>query len=82
MAQLVVRNIEETVKRRLRERAARNGRSMEEEARDVLRAAVALEASRPQRLGSAIAARFAGAGLETPIAELRGEPARPADFSR
>ena len=82
MAQLVVRNIEETVKRRLRERAARNGRSMEEEARDVLRAAVALEAGQPERLGSAIAARFAGAGLETPIAELRGERARPADFSR
>ena len=63
MAQLLVRNIEETVNRRLRERAARHGKSMEEEARDVLRAAVALEPGQPERLGSAIAARFAGVGL-------------------
>lgn len=82
MAQLIVRNIEEIVKRRLRERAARNGRSMEEETRLVLRAAVAFEAAQPERLGSAIAARFAGVGLETPILELHGESARPADFSQ
>jgi phosphopantothenoylcysteine decarboxylase/phosphopantothenate--cysteine ligase len=37
MAQLVVRNPEEEVKARLRDRAARNGRSMEEEIREILR---------------------------------------------
>jgi plasmid stability protein len=40
MAQLLVRNIENEVKARLQRRAKRHGRSMEEEVRDILRAAV------------------------------------------
>jgi plasmid stability protein len=40
MAQFVVRNIEDGVKARLQRRARRNGRSMEEEVRDILRSAV------------------------------------------
>ena len=39
MAGLVIRNIEADLKERLRVRAARHGRSMEEEARRILRAA-------------------------------------------
>ena len=39
MASLVIRNIEDALKERLRVRAARRGRSMEEEARRILRAA-------------------------------------------
>ncbi|HEX5715168.1 MAG TPA: hypothetical protein VF179_03345 [Thermoanaerobaculia bacterium] len=31
-------------------------------------------------LGSRLAERFAGLGLEQEIPELRGQPARPADF--
>lgn len=41
MASLTIRNLEEDTKERLRVRAAQNGRSMEEEARAILRAAVA-----------------------------------------
>ena len=37
MAQLVVRNIENEVKVKLQRRARRNGRSMEEEVREILR---------------------------------------------
>jgi len=37
MAQLIVRNIEETVVRKLRQKAARDGVSMEEEHRRILR---------------------------------------------
>ena len=37
MAQLVVRNLEDAVKTRLQRRARRNGRSMEEEVREILR---------------------------------------------
>ncbi len=37
MGSLTIRNIEDDVKQRLRVRAAGNGRSMEEEARDILR---------------------------------------------
>ena len=47
MAQFVVRNIENAVKARLQRRARRNGRSMEEEVRDILRSAVHEE--RPRR---------------------------------
>ena len=39
MASITVRNLDETTKARLRVRAARHGRSMEEEARTLLRAA-------------------------------------------
>ena len=40
MAQLVVRNLEEEVVRRLKLQAARHGRSAEEEHREILRAAL------------------------------------------
>ena len=36
MASLTIRNLDETAKQRLRERAARHGRSMEEEMRFIL----------------------------------------------
>ena len=82
MAQFVVRDIEDTVKARLRRRAAANGHSMEEEVRQILRRA-ANEPLRPAaRLGSAIASRFRGRGLQDEIPELRGTPARPAHLPR
>ena len=40
MASITVRNLDDDVKRCLRVRAAENGRSMEEEARDILRRTV------------------------------------------
>ena len=61
MASITIRNLDEGLKRRLRVRAAENGRSMEEEARDVLRRAVG-EAPPPKDLGRAIHARFAALG--------------------
>ncbi len=60
MAQVIVRNLEDTVKRKLQRRAARNGRSMEEEVRDILRNAVKDEGRVERGLGSAIAARIQG----------------------
>lgn len=44
MAQLVVRNLEDEVKARLRKRAQRHGRSTEEEVREILRNAVGMRA--------------------------------------
>jgi plasmid stability protein len=80
MAQFVVRGIEEDVKARLKRRAERHGRSMEDEIRHILRDA-AKEPSRPvARLGSRIAARFSGKGLTVDLPELRGQAARPADL--
>ena len=40
MASITIRNLDDGLKRRLRVRAAENGRSMEEEARDILRRTV------------------------------------------
>ena len=82
MAQVIVRQLEEDVKARLKRRAQRHGRSMEEEVREILRNA-AREESRPiTALGSRIAARFRKVGLDADLPELRGQRARPADLAR
>ena len=83
MAQLVVRNLEADVKERLQKRARKHGRSMEEEVRDILRSAVQTGDQLSQGLGTRIANRFRGLGLEErDIRELRDEIwARPVDFT-
>lgn len=43
MASMTIRNIDEQLKSRLRVQAAHHGRSMEDEARDILRAALSTE---------------------------------------
>lgn len=80
MAQFVVRNIENAVKARLQRRAARNGRSMEEEIRDILRGAAVEENQPSGGLGKEIAALFTKVGLEADIPELRGHVVKPFDF--
>jgi plasmid stability protein len=80
MAQFVVRNVEDAVKARLQRRARRNGRSMEEEIRDILRSAAVEEPSASGGLGSEIAALFTRVGLEADIPELRGHTIKPVDF--
>lgn len=69
MASITVRNLDEGLKRRLRIRAAENGKSMEQEARDILRAALDEEAPSGRNLAASIRARFApfgGVELELP----------------
>jgi plasmid stability protein len=74
MAQLLVRNIEDAVKARLKRRARRNGRSMEEEVRDILRAAVHNEEKTPTGgLGTELAALFPKSGPDFKIEELHFE---------
>lgn len=80
MAQLVVRNLEQSVKARLQRQARRNGRSMEEEVRDILRNAVK-EGDKPEKgLGTRIASLFRGKGFDFEIPELRGYPVKPISF--
>ena len=81
MAQLVVRKIEAAVKTRLQRRAQRNGRSMEEEVRDILRNA-ANEEEPSGGLGTEIGRLFASAGFESEIQELRGYEVKPAVLSK
>ena len=59
MAALNIRNLPEDVHRRLRVRAARNGRSMEAEARLILEQAVRDEAALVRADGSALQERVA-----------------------
>jgi len=80
VAQFVVRNIENQVKARLQRRARKNGRSMEEEARDILRSAL-VEAEFPAGgLGTEISSLFAKTGLTSDIPELRGHQIEAPSF--
>ena len=79
MAQLIVRDLDEDLKARLKQRATAHGHSMEEEVRQILRGAVCVDLP-VAGLGSRIAARFARKGLPHPLPELRGQPATPARF--
>jgi antitoxin FitA len=70
------------VKIRLKHRAARRGHSMEDEVRDILRDVVKNENRTVEGLGTWLARRFAGRGLDFDVPEIRGAPARPASFDK
>ncbi len=79
VASITIRNVDERLKRRLRIRAAEHGRSMEEEAREILRTSLNREAVPAKNLARAIRARFAplgGIDLEIPPREAIREPPR------
>ena len=76
MASITIRNLDNDVKTRLRVRAADNGRSMEEEARLILRDAVGRKPS-SRDLVSIIREHFGpanGVDLELPPREPAREP--------
>jgi plasmid stability protein len=76
MPQILVRNIETPLKARLQRQAKRNGRSMEAEAREILRNALCKEAAPKRGLGSEMVALFSGRGIGLKpgeeILEIRG----------
>ena len=77
MASITIRNLDAHTKARLRVRAAHRQRSMEEEARNILRTALAEDDSAPRDLGAAIGARFrplGGVELALPAREPTREP--------
>jgi plasmid stability protein len=79
VAQLLVRNFEDNLKLELQRRAKRNRRSMEDEARHILRDALTEKPdNKPLGLGSQIAADFRGIGVK--LERLPFEEARPAKF--
>lgn len=82
MAQFVVRHLEDDVTARLKQRAKRHGRSMEDEVRHILRNATREEHRAVRKLGSRMAARFKTVGLTADLPELHGQPARAADLDR
>lgn len=82
MASITIRRLDESLKAKLRVRAASHGRSMEEEAREILR--VGLASSRQQELNLATAIRrhvepLGGVDLKLP---KRGPIRQTPDFSK
>lgn len=76
MASITIRDLSDDLKQRLRVQAAEHGRSIEEEARAILRAALT-EDTHPVNLAQAIRARFASLGgveLEIPPRKPMREP--------
>ena len=77
MASMTIRDIDEKLKSRLRIQAARHGRSMEDEARDILRSALSREPTQSSGLFEAIRARvesLGGVELEIAPREPMREP--------
>jgi plasmid stability protein len=80
MATLTIRQLDEKTKTRLRVRAAQHGRSMEQEAREILRLALSAPPPSKGNLAEIIRRRFApfgGVNLELPPRE---PPREPPDF--
>lgn len=79
MAALTIRNVDDALKKRLRIQAAAHGRSMEEEARDILRSWLSQEPARSENLGSTLHELFMacdGVELDIPEREPMREPPR------
>lgn len=79
MASITIRNLDDETKERLRVRAAQRRRSMEDEVRHILRAAVAEETPSPN-LAQAIRRRFevlGGLDLDVPVRAAIRKPPKP-----
>lgn len=77
MASITIRQLPETTKRKLRIRAAQHGRSMEQEAREILKNTLSQTEEPPKDLGKAIREMFApfgGVELQIPAREPIPEP--------
>ena len=80
MASITIRNLDEPTKARLRVRAAHHSRSMEEEARHILRSALTEETMPKRNLAEAIHLRFkslGGVDIRLPAREPMREPPKP-----
>ena len=77
MPTLTIRRLDEKTKARLRMQAAQNGRSMEEEAREILRASLGAMESEQRGLAESVRKRFArfhGIELSIPRREQMRKP--------
>ncbi|MBI2754209.1 MAG: plasmid stabilization protein [Betaproteobacteria bacterium] len=85
MASITIRNLDEQTKARLRVRAAHRKRSMEDEVRNILRAALAGDTVTPGNLAETIRRRFqplGGVNLTLPGREPMREPPAPGKRAR
>ena len=87
MASITVRNLEESIKRKLKVRAAENGRSMEQEVREILKSE--LDKSRQPRTGAELVKRIraiweplGGVDLDLPPREPIRDPEWLKDWNK
>ncbi len=81
MASITIRNLDDPLKSRLRVRAAQHGRSMEEEARVILRSALDKGTPEASHVAESIRRRFAAlGGLDLPVV-ARAPGREPPDFA-
>jgi plasmid stability protein len=71
MTDIVIDHVDDELKNRLEELARDHGHSIAEEVRDILRKAVPPPEGPNDNLGTRLARRFAGQGLDFEIPELR-----------
>ena len=84
MVSLLIRNVDEALHDRLKERAAARNRSLEEEARELLRFAIARQAAEPREHLVDVALRLFGPehGIDLDLPSRGSAPTRPPpDFS-
>ncbi|MEE4639393.1 MAG: Arc family DNA-binding protein [Wenzhouxiangella sp.] len=77
MGSITIRKLDDELKEQLRRRAARHGRSMEDEVRELLRTTLAMDSAEPDNLAERIRTRFApfgGVNLTIPEREPTREP--------
>jgi plasmid stability protein len=81
-AAITIRKLEPSVKEQLRMRAAKHGRSMEEEAREILRTALDQSDAHPVDLATSIRRRFAAIGGVELSIPARAAIRRPPNFGK
>jgi plasmid stability protein len=82
MAQLLVRNISDDLKERLRRRAERNGTSMEAEVRGILIEALSGSDELEEGFGTQFRRYFEGVGMDFELPEFPEDGLEPLDFTR
>lgn len=76
MTNIIIPHLDDYIKSRLQKRAEKHGRSVEEEAREILRIALIENDEHPLNLATLIEQRFANLG-DFELPEISREPIRP-----
>jgi plasmid stability protein len=82
MGSITIRRLDDSLKARLRVRAAHHGHSMEEEARQILKAQLAEEPKREENLAESIRRIMAPTGGVDLVLPPRKMGRRPPDFTK
>ena len=82
MSSITVRNLDESIKKGLRLRAASHGWSMEQEVRDILQRTLMAEQAHAGSFAERVNQRFKGLAADQIALPTRQEARQPPDFSK